>query len=621
MSSNSSTGSGSTSNTNDCAILAEALKEAIEIKDRKWRTKTYHHCFLHSEAVRWVQEHRHTDEIGAVSLLNELHQAGYVQHSVDPHKPFKVGQTKKLYFCFVDDDKSHINQQQKRSTNKTKAKILKNNKLTEEMLKDLFENSDEITALQTKLNRVTSSLSQLTQTHMATQTKLEIVHQCVISMIQALIATALLLSVLLFYTLVVVVPALNDYQATGMALVTLVIGTLLLCAFGFVVKGSRLVSVWLTLDNCVVQATEGEDAVEDYEMDKTPESSSAPAMPPRRGLGSRKQSSIQLQEPMLRSASQSLMQKMMSFKNHNEGNIQADAKKIQQRQASDIPDPSLWPHRPVMVCVNTPVSRNLKVEPAYGTGPCPIGKPFSFSSELFEGQCLIRLKDVPNSDNPTGDEAYFSGRRRLFQTVIQGRFKEPLAVSDVLTGHEFVKPLENLPHPWILKAATNLIGKLAPGAVIEVAGNNPTMLAGMAATSQVVRGDEPGNEPDIASTTEGDIQEDCSLFGGKFSGGNVSARGRKLHLAHPSRAAQYSFDTETVYTFDFYQSLLNTTTYALDLGVAHIGMAPILNGQPIQCLCKTTDGRYLWSFQLWHESLLPSSNEDESSSAKKMKSQ
>ena len=54
----------------------------------------------------------------------------------------------------------------------------------------------------------------------------------------------------------------------------------------------------------------------------------------------------------------------------------------------------------------------------------------------------------------------------------------------------------------------------------------------------------------------------------------------------------------------FYQSLLNCANYTLDLGVAKICMGPVLNGQPIQFLCKTTDGRYLRSFQIWHKDLL-----------------
>jgi len=575
------------------ATVAKALRQGIEIRDRKWRTKTYRQCFLHSEAVRWTEQNRNLTEERSVALLNEVRLAGYVQHVVDPHKPFKVGLgCKKLYFCFVDDGESHVQQH----PNKETAKFLRQNQMTRGIIKEVWQNSEESRALLTRLNRMASSITKLSEAQRSNETKLEIVHQCTISLVQTMVLTGILLFV---FSLFVLVPALHHYMKQNKNEVMemgelFIMATLALCTGLFVAQGRCLFYVWLSLDTCVIRATERDTAVDYYEIT----SKTATTAPPRRGIG-RRTSSMFLKEAILHRTSQ--LQSMLSFAHlHSDSFIS----KIQQRQAADLPDPSLWPHRPVCVVVNSPVSSNLDVEPAYGTGPCPIGKPFSFSSQLFEGQCLIRLRDIPNSDNPAGDEAYFAGRRRLFQTIVQGRFKECLPVSNVLTGHEFIKPLQNLPHPWILRAATNVISKLAPGADIQVLGNNPTMLAPLAATSQVVRGDEPGNETDIA--TIDDILEDCSLLGGKFTSGNVTARGRKLHLSNPQQAEMYMFDTETVYTFDFYQSLLNVGTYSLDMGVANIFLSPILNGQPIQALCKTTDGRYLWSFQLWHESLLTS---------------
>jgi hypothetical protein len=128
--------------------------------------------------------------------------------------------------------------------------------------------------------------------------------------------------------------------------------------------------------------------------------------------------------------------------------------------------------------------------PHYGLGACPLGKPFKFSSNLFEGTCLIRIKDS-NSDDRNGDSEYFSGRKRIFQSVVQGRFKkEGLHVSDVLTGHEFSRPLKHLPHPWILATASNFIGRVAPGSNVVVHTNQPLVEAILAGTSQAVRGGE-----------------------------------------------------------------------------------------------------------------------------------
>jgi len=287
-----------------------------------------------------------------------------------------------------------------------------------------------------------------------------------------------------------------------------------------------------------------------------------------------------------------------------EANIKEATTMIVMREPHDVPHPSTWPNHPILLCVNTPVSPHLQV-PTFGTGPCPIGVPFPFHSELFEGHCLVRLKDVA-SDDVKGDEDYFRGRRRLFQMIVQGRFKEPLVVSDVLTGHEFGRPLKHLPHAWVISAGTTLIGTLAPGADIRVGTEQPSCMAILAATSQTVRVDPKGMQPDITSA---DIQEDCTILGGAFQNRTMTASGRKKLLSQPNRSKDYTFDTESVYTFDFYQSLLDVSTYSLDVGFAKLGLTPVLDGQPIQCLSKTRDGRYLWSFQLWHEKLLPNNIE------------
>ncbi|CAB9506793.1 expressed unknown protein [Seminavis robusta] len=591
----------SSSLEDELAELAQSLKGGVEICDRKWRTKTYPDCFLHSDAVSWMMRTvTGGSEDAAVTKLNALRECGYIQHVVDPNKPFKARQTKMLYFCFVQDKqvaRARWQVAKIQLANRQGTKTMTAGKqLKRRDVETIWQGSDEWVSHKTRVDRMEDSILKLTETQVAVQTKLEIVHQATISLIQTVAATALLLLILLAYTLLVIIPSLH--QTTGIVVLTAITGTVLIGAF--VRQGRDLFSVWLALDSCVVQASQGTDAVEDYEVALTRDfpldnDDDQPFNPrkSRRAMMRKARSSIILKEPLLVRAQSSHLKLVQ---------------KVQQRQPNDLPDPSLWPHRPVFCCVNTPVDPSLFV-PEYQLGALPLGQPFRFSSDLFEGQCLIRLKHVPHSDNPEGDAAYFNGRRRLFQTVVQGRFKEPLPLNNVLTGHEFVKPLQNLPHPWILKAATNLIGKLAPGAEIQVVGSEPTMLASMAATSQVVRGDEPGNEPDICSSA--DLKEDCSCFGGKFSTGKISTAGRKLHLASPTRAAQYNFDTETVYTFDFYQSLLNVATYSLDLGVANVGMAPVLNGQPIQCLCKTSDGRYLWSFQIWHESLLPDPEDDE----------
>jgi hypothetical protein len=540
-------------------------------------------------------------ERDAVSVLEDLRLGGYVQHVVDPHKPFKVNRTKKLYFCFLNDDKSHVN-----VVNKKKSKPC-GSTITPKHFRELWERSDDKHIIDTKMKRAESAIKQLAELQVTTQTKLEIVHQATISLIQAVISIAVLLFVLLIYTLIVVVPTLHSGSnfwktsaISGTVLFTIIV------VVSFVIKFSRLFSVFLTLDGSVITIDDDEStSVSSSVLTVSPRNLSPTKQKEitsikRAGKGGHsRRSSIILTEPLLRATSDMTISVPKQSTEDKKSTMT-----IKQRQGDELPPPSSWPHRPVLLSVNTPVDSSLQVDPAYGDGPLPIGKPFFFESDLFVGYCLVRIKDVSNSDDPESDRDYFDGRRRIFQTVVQGRFKEPLSVDSVLTGHEFVKPLQNLPHQWILKAATNIIGKIAPGANIHVIGDRPKMLAPLAGTSQAVRADEPGDEPDLAS--EDGIEEDLTLLGGKFANTSkpVSVARRKTYLSNPSRASKYTFDTETVYTFDFYQNILNVNTYSLELGIANISLCQTLNGQPIQCLCKTTDGRYLWSFQIWHEDLL-----------------
>ena len=60
----------------------------------------------------------------------------------------------------------------------------------------------------------------------------------------------------------------------------------------------------------------------------------------------------------------------------------------------------------------------------------PIGIPFNIETDLFIGKMLLRVKGLPNSNDPNGDE-YFKGRCRTYQHVIQGRFKEEISFADL----------------------------------------------------------------------------------------------------------------------------------------------------------------------------------------------
>ncbi len=277
--------------------------------------------------------------------------------------------------------------------------------------------------------------------------------------------------------------------------------------------------------------------------------------------------------------------------------------RIRQRESFTLPSVEKWRHRPLMICANTSAAPSLQV-PEHGMSACPLGVPFKFSSDVFEGEMLIRLKDS-KSDNVQDDEAYFSGRKRSFQSVVQGRFKEQVPVGDVLTGYEFARPLKSLPSSMILKLCSKLATKIAPGVNINFHCDQPHLSATLCGASKTVRADKPGSEPDI---TDHDIQEDCTLFGDDFEKEEVSALRRKRIFSSVDKCQNYTFDTETVYTFEFYEHMFCAQKYLLDVGFTSFEVCRNLDGQPLQRLAKMKDGRYLWSFQIWHEKLLANTN-------------
>mmetsp|Transcript_33744 Transcript_33744/g.68776 ORF Transcript_33744/g.68776 Transcript_33744/m.68776 type:complete len:607 (-) Transcript_33744:144-1964(-) len=553
---------------------------APQTKDRMWHFKTYRDCFKNSHAIAWAKKNIHPSEDVAVNVLNQLVDFGLVCHVVDPHKKFKVEDTRTLYFRVAkvvcggetdllaleeEEDENDLNQQPR------------NNALsgTRPLLNGSFGSMiDRRTskAMKTRMDNLEHVLQETVEELNAVQGKLEIVHQEVVSIVGQQLSVLVLVVFLYLYVMFVVVPSVPGMDWWSVPGVSAMVMLFMSTRCGF-----ACVALWGHLDSRIVPIEEVND-----------EESTQTSVVKNAAFIRQSKTATSFQGLISRSIRTTSFQRMSEEKDL-----------IVVRDSYSLPEVTTWPNRPIFICMNTPISPSFKV-PDYGLGPCPLGVPFQFSSELFEGTCLIRVKGS-NSDNPEGDSEYFSGKKRIFQSVVQGRFKEDVRVSDVLTGHEFVRPLKNLPHPWVLKTASNFISKVAPGSNVVIHTDQPKVEAILAGTSQVIRGDEPGNEPNITTCN---IQEDCSVLGGTFAKGDVSISRRKRLLSNPERSKKYMFDTETTYTFEFYQNLFDAMTYSLDIGFTKIGCSRVLDGQPIQWLGKMRDGRYLWSFQIWHEKLL-----------------
>lgn len=84
--------------------VTQRLKQGLEVKDRRFRLKTYKQVFLGTDAVKFFLAEKYVANIAdAVALGSELMAAGVFQHCLRDH-PFK---NEPLFYRFVDQDIFH----------------------------------------------------------------------------------------------------------------------------------------------------------------------------------------------------------------------------------------------------------------------------------------------------------------------------------------------------------------------------------------------------------------------------------------------------------------------------------------------------------------------------------
>lgn len=69
-----------------------------------------------------------------------------------------------------------------------------------------------------------------------------------------------------------------------------------------------------------------------------------------------------------------------------------------------------------------------------------------FETDLFKGCSVIHADNLPST--PPG---LFKGQKRKTSITIQGQFKRPLPLDDVVTGQEFQRQPKNLPAMWLVE--------------------------------------------------------------------------------------------------------------------------------------------------------------------------
>mmetsp|Transcript_17365 Transcript_17365/g.20443 ORF Transcript_17365/g.20443 Transcript_17365/m.20443 type:complete len:455 (-) Transcript_17365:39-1403(-) len=297
-----------------------------------------------------------------------------------------------------------------------------------------------------------------------------------------------------------------------------------------------------------------------------------------------------------------------------------------------------WPHKPVLFRWSSSAGEVKLSSPSnpsvHPLDPIVINaEPVDFETSLFIGKVMIRVSNVPNTSSESQEnmKEYFKNRSRTLQICIQGKFKKRICFNQVYSGQEFARPLKRMPPRRVVKWSFNFLRSRLPDSfAADLFAPLPYYIAPLILAAKVVRADV-SDPPDL---TDFDIMEDLSSHGVKVLRNDLitltqeakkgnwqvqrksetklkkarqqaalnAMKQRKRDLGTPRLLASQYYETDTTYTFDYYDSFFRPDSFSLDLGLKRLDLCPFLGEQPVVLsMAKTIDtGEYLWKFEMWH---------------------
>jgi Protein of unknown function (DUF1769) len=201
-------------------------------------------------------------------------------------------------------------------------------------------------------------------------------------------------------------------------------------------------------------------------------------------------------------------------------------------------------------------------------------------------------------------------------------------------NYRLERPAGKLPPKWIVNGALNVIKFFAPQVQTNMHGARPYSLTPLGSTPQVLAVDQPaGMEP----LQEEPCVDEQTLLGQASTAKSSMQRARqrkknfdKLFATtahHEKDQSQHQqplvTDPHKEYTFEFLQHLFNFEDFSIELGpvIGSVSLQTLLAGQPLQIMAShgppnkldddpsSTIRNRLWSFDIWHEMLLSSSDQ------------
>jgi len=261
---------------------------------------------------------------------------------------------------------------------------------------------------------------------------------------------------------------------------------------------------------------------------------------------------------------------------------------------------SEWSSRPIYFCSHPKVQMK-DYKPG---GALPFGVPLEFESDLFTGRVFLRLRPIESHpDDKANHTSYFEGKKRFWQIIIQGQFKQEINMSDLMLGDFYEKPFHGIPKGYIMQLYQKFMEALSPGIIMDMISDRPKILTSFG-SAQIMRIDLPGNEPKITGVID-NVQENTSLILGEGFASPKSAKKRRKYLSNPKNSSKYRVNPGHVYTLELYDHSMNFGTYHQHImGGAKIDMVDSMNGQALALCLFTRDQRLIWKFPIWHERLI-----------------
>ena len=182
----------------------------------------------------------------------------------------------------------------------------------------------------------------------------------------------------------------------------------------------------------------------------------------------------------------------------------------------------------------------------------------------------------------------------------------------------------------MIRILLGLLSKIQPGLQVSLEGTKPYMVSSLIAASKNVVVSLPGDEPDICITGDSgteSVREDMTLLvthsegGSQYSSSTAnkvfssrSASKRANFFSDLKNLDMYSYSPDLVYTFDFYQHVLNIGQMKLNLGFTSLDVSSIIGFSPVQIMAVKWDPHnepdlenieYFYNIEMWNHKCFP----------------